>query len=58
MLNKDKLNALLTEYKSDFSDQWEKANLNDILEQLEKQQRVDWDNYRIRDKGSLLTVQS
>lgn len=35
-----------------------KENLNDILEQLEKQQRVDWDNYRIRDKGSLLTVQS
>lgn len=35
-----------------------KENLNDMLDQLEKQQRVDWDNYRIRDKGSLLTVQS
>lgn len=54
MLNKDKLNALLTEYKSDFSAQWEKENYKRIaIKHFQDNWDIDAKNFHEMLKNSL-----
>ena len=54
MLNKDKLNALLTEYKSGFSAQWEKENYKRIaIKHFQDNWDIDAKNFHEMLKNSL-----